>query len=899
MKIRSIEINQFMKFDTHQVLRGLDDGLNLVVGPNEMGKSTLLTALRAAFFDRYRSQAQKIKGFQNSRNQAAPVVHVRFELDDGMYTIKKRFIKRPYAELVCPDGRILQSDVVETELNRLLRAEGGKLSPDAPGMWGVLWVEQGQSFIAPKLSESAISNLHSALEAEVGTVLGGRRGQELPSLFESELNELVTPKLKSPKGEYARTIKVAENLEAEISSLKNRSNELSQDLAELEQKEKKLQDLKREDVEKRDEKKLTEARQRKVELEKHAERRKAAVSEGSRLKSELKLLENSKEEHRRLTNSISEKTERIDASEKSLFVLKEKLSVLENQRQTLNADVETSQNAIDELNEKRRQANLSLEIVRKEQEILKLKTTFEAVKSFEDRYQNDRKAASEILVTEDAIKTIRKANQRYETAKSVLGASATTISFLLREGGADGVKVNSKLLQDSLAKIQAVKRTVITIPNRGEIEIEPGIQDSDALVKNEKIARKFLSRQLEQVQADSLDHAETLFAKRRLLLDWAALAKAESKGILTEFEGQFNNFHELADHIAKLENDLIAKIRQLNMESHLTLLDATTVIEQVERMLDRSIQKRDESYRKLNRCRDQITEIKTDIARDETMLNEYGAQSKRDTDLLEQLQSKNPLGILNTKINDAMESLSQQSALVEKLDLEHSPSSLEHLSERIQRFERKMSARQEKINYLGSSIERLKGRIEEREALGIDEKIGKLEQELDQNRTRVEQFEFNRKVLELLVTTLRGAEQTAKQRFLQPVIDRVNPYLQYMFKDSTLNIDENLNILEIVRDEFQEKFQQLSTGTQEQISVLIRLAFAELLADRNVPVTVVLDDALVYSDDDRMDKMFDILNTVAKNIQIIVLTCRENLFEGLTEQVLSLEQGEGERLQSA
>ena len=63
--------------------------------------------------------------------------------------------------------------------------------------------------------------------------------------------------------------------------------------------------------------------------------------------------------------------------------------------------------------------------------------------------------------------------------------------------------------------------------------------------------------------------------------------------------------------------------------------------------------------------------------------------------------------------------------------------------------------------------------------------------------------------------------------------------------------------------------------------------------------TVILDDALVFSDDRRMGRIFDILNMAARNIQVIVLTCREQLFEGLGGRQLSLEPAGSEELASA
>ena len=98
MKLRSLAVNQFKKFTAPMRLEGIEDGLNVVVGPNEMGKSTLLDALRAALFEKYSSKAQPIVALQNDRNQAGPVVELAFELDDGVYRVTKRFVKKA----LCP-----------------------------------------------------------------------------------------------------------------------------------------------------------------------------------------------------------------------------------------------------------------------------------------------------------------------------------------------------------------------------------------------------------------------------------------------------------------------------------------------------------------------------------------------------------------------------------------------------------------------------------------------------------------------------------------------------------------------------------------------------------------------------------------------------------------------------
>ena len=113
MKLRNLSVNQLKRFTVPTQLGELSDGLNLVVGPNELGKSTLLDALRAVLFERHGSRAQPIVALQNDRSGAAPVVELVFEVSGGEYTLTKRFVKSPFARLQCPDGTLLEADAAE------------------------------------------------------------------------------------------------------------------------------------------------------------------------------------------------------------------------------------------------------------------------------------------------------------------------------------------------------------------------------------------------------------------------------------------------------------------------------------------------------------------------------------------------------------------------------------------------------------------------------------------------------------------------------------------------------------------------------------------------------------------------------------------------------------------
>ena len=121
-----------------------------------------------------------------------------------------------------------------------------------------------------------------------------------------------------------------------------------------------------------------------------------------------------------------------------------------------------------------------------------------------------------------------------------------------------------------------------------------------------------------------------------------------------------------------------------------------------------------------------------------------------------------------------------------------------------------------------------------------------------------------------------------------------------LFPSAEISMDEDLNIKGMSRREgYEEVFDHLSLGTQEQIAVLVRLAFAEMLIEQGAPAAVILDDALAFSDDRRMRLMFDILSHAAQRVQIVVFTCREQLFEGLGAHQLQLAPGDPESLLSA
>ena len=215
---------------------------------------------------------------------------------------------------------------------------------------------------------------------------------------------------------------------------------------------------------------------------------------------------------------------------------------------------------------------------------------------------------------------------------------------------------------------------------------------------------------------------------------------------------------------------------------------------------------------------------------------------------------------------------------------------LEDLERRIAELRQALEAHNAEQRQRELTIERLRARIQALAGGGLDERLAGARRRFDELERECAKYRAEVEALELLLRVLRDAEREAKERYVGPLVARVRPYLDALFRGADLEVDEALRISTVARQSRPELFERLSDGTREQIAILTRLAFAELLADQGRPAVVVLDDALVFSDDQRIEQMFQILARAAEKLQILVLTCRERVFQGLPAQRLRLEQ---------
>lgn len=239
-------------------------------------------------------------------------------------------------------------------------------------------------------------------------------------------------------------------------------------------------------------------------------------------------------------------------------------------------------------------------------------------------------------------------------------------------------------------------------------------------------------------------------------------------------------------------------------------------------------------------------------------------------------------GALQARAAEADAALAGAREARQKLELDApSDESVRGMSSELQRLKLDAQTRAERRARVHVGLEKLKS---EQEGADEDGRAGRAELlrgEMDLASAEVKRLEAEVAALDLLSSTLASIEAKQRQTFFAPVVQRLAPHLQALFGAATAQFGEGFTLSGLTRDGEAESVLALSDGTREQLSVLVRLSFAELIASRGEGAPLILDDPLVYSDDQRLEAMCRILGAAGERLQILLLTCRAEAFKKL------------------
>ncbi len=149
-----------------------------------------------------------------------------------------------------------------------------------------------------------------------------------------------------------------------------------------------------------------------------------------------------------------------------------------------------------------------------------------------------------------------------------------------------------------------------------------------------------------------------------------------------------------------------------------------------------------------------------------------------------------------------------------------------------------------------------------------------LRSSLEQEKQRIIRLETYYDAIEMAQSALSKAGAALQRRFAPKISKRTQELFKKMtgdrYRQVTMAEDMQLRIAAENEDTLRDA-QRRSDGTVDQLYLALRLAVAEELTP---DAPVVLDDALVRFDDDRLNAAMNILAEEAKQKQVILFTCQ-------------------------
>lgn len=864
MKLRSIELTNVRRFAGKTArLSGIGDGLTVLSEANEFGKSTFFDAIHAVFFEKHNSKNAAIKSLQPHAG-GAPEIAVEIDLPEGRRRISKRWINRAQAQVTDPQGRLIhQADEAEAWIDRLM---GGGLS----GPSGLLWVRQGLMGLEPdgtnaddrRMREEGLSarrGLLSSVTSEIDMMTGGRRMDAVIDRVASELARLVTAGGK-PKagGEWARLVDEAAGLAKKESELRQKADLLSDDLKRRSEVQRILAQLTDP---------LDKAAREKALLDAKTAFDAALAHQAQVTRAETALRLAKMNEDRVKQDVLGAETliSRIDQARTALTGAEDNYQKARIRADDLNQRLQAASNALEEVLLATRGLRARLQLANRAQAARQAKELsedlqrhFDRSRTLQENYDKVVAQRSLIRVTGKHVEAADKAQLAVDLARARAEALAVTI-----EARPDGAPATLNGLPFPVGPVPILAATNLTLPGFGSILIDPSSARSGNGIDSIAAAEKELARILAQASVETLESARRHWAQAQQLDNEAKhisdlLGEIAPDGIDWLRTRLASALAEAADAPEQAED--IAEVNKAVLAAEAKEQAAQTAAKSAQSLAVKAGEERASAEANRASAQRQLA-VALDDAGDPAAL----------------LVRMNELKTLAPNLS------AETSKAVQELNALHATAPDIATSEaRLNRAQSSVDQANIAERNANDDFVHLNATISARAEEGIEESLLEISGRRAAAEDRAARYEADVRALTRLRRALDEARTKARDAYFEPVLRELQPLLRIIHPDALVTInDQSLLPTTLNRNGQEESLDILSGGTREQVAILTRLAFARLFASAERSVPVILDDALVHSDDDRIEAMFDALHRSARDQQILVLTCRQRAFAKL------------------
>jgi exonuclease SbcC len=833
MKFRKLKIINFKCYSSFEC--EFSDGLNLVYGANESGKTTLYQALVLSLFGPHPSNR---KHFQNLYRDdftrlgcdSKPVLELDFMHKGKLYSVKRDF----------NESKVLIASDVSNDDKQFEKFQ----------------INQAREFI---------SDMFGGIEEEIFTKYASINHVDLASLDSAsylkeneEMGRSLVKLVESRSGadilEVKKTLgKELKSTSDELLSIGFEIDRMSTDLAEVKKRESELASLKSDESEKASTiEVLTKSKNEIDFIVKGMMERRNKGNQVKDLLAEIDKTENEYSRYRRAKSSIENLGEQIkkyplairenrDKIYSELKETRERLMVLKAQQKQLTTQLKDRMSIFE--NENKRIAV----------EFGKIKEGHDDVVRFKEKDNELKSEEEKIREIDYRLEVMKDQLAESERRKKQMTLAGWTISII-------GIIVIFTLMITLHNKLAAflIPFLLFGIVAAIAFVIASKAVDPDKL--SEKMASEDSLKKLKAKAADLISIKTQLSNK----LGLTSREELDNKyNAYRETEGEVNTLKKV---ISELERDLNENRQSVQNEEDKQLeLLKTTGYHTVDDLED-AIREYDDIQ---NAIKNKLTDFEYENV--EKRMEELERKIASDRIMLKKLEDE-------IRDNYATEPLSEDEFLSRQNELNR-------LSDELSRVEKNRSDLVMRIEYLSDAI------VESYEI--AEEKLDRVYSAQKLRTEKREELEFLKEKIDELSSSyesefLPKLEKRARELFRE--------FAGTSNKDFTLESWPRITISSKELEGFGER--HLSQGTRDQLYFALRIAWSDLLSPPDLKLPLIWDDPFVYCDETRTIGACEIaLKLVELGHQLVVFTHRkdlvrqfEKMFETLEIQKFNLSQ---------
>ncbi|MDL0430248.1 AAA family ATPase [Marinobacter sp. TBZ242] len=865
MKLRRLQVEQLRQFRQPFVMDDLQPGLNLIHGPNESGKSTLVRAIRAAFFERYRtSSVDDLRPWGDSA--AAPTITLDFEAQQKSWHLVKSFLQRKRCDLRI-DSTSYSEDEAEEKLAELLGFQFSAKGVSKPEHWGVpglLWVEQGTGQNIEQAVEHAGDHLKSALNSLVGEV-ASTGGDELIEQVKTRWSELFTPKGK-PRGDYQKLEQEREEHQQEIDELQARIQKYQEQVDRLGKLTREYERTQQERPWEEAERQLEQAKERYRQVEKLEQQQAQEKEILNHLQSRQQLLRQNQEQLESLNRKLDVRKAELERAQRELDQAEARSPSIASSVQQAKSAYEAAAKQVEQARLQETRSRLEQDIQRLDQQNRTLTQNLEKARQYEQELEKAREQARQNQIDARAVKALKDTEHQLKEENIRSQTIATRLTWELEPDAR--LVLNDEPLEGRGDR-QLLEDSSLEIPGVGTLGITPGGEDLASTRRRLSTLEQGLTEQMKTLGVDSVQQAE-----HRLVAYEAAERTLQHTRELLKSVAPVGNDQLLADQKETLSQLQKAKTELHNSPAPEPAQSRVTDVASAEAG-------RAQAETRLAEAEAQERKHQTELLTRRQTRDNAKAEWQQLLDEVQNPERQKQFQTLSKELADIEEKQGRLEATLQAREQEIAQARPEILKQDIERYQRSINNLRQTQEERQRELRDIQVRLEAWGAEGLEEQRNDKVAELEQCNRRYQELRRRAQALDLLLTLLTEKRQALTRRLQAPLQKHLDHYLSLLFPQATLEVDEHLRPGTFTRGTELGQINELSFGAREQMGLISRLAYADLLREAGRPTLVILDDTLVHSDTDRLDDMKRILFDAANRHQILLFTCHPEKWSDL------------------